>query len=194
MDIVGKLPVAPGGFKFLLTATDYFSKWIEAEPLVTIEEANIIRFVWRNIISRFGVPFAIITDNGRQFIGQKYRALLDEYGIKWDTSTLAYPQGNGQAEAANKAISYGLKRRLESRRGKWAKELAKVIPSDKTPTKPPRPLRSFGFLVTRFKDTRLPTKPLIPTRQKSLTARTRCVPNLWQKPYPFATLAYVPKQ
>ena len=90
MDIVGKLPVAPGGFKFLLTATDYFSKWVEAEPLVTIEESDVIRFVWRNIISRFGVPFAIITDNGGQFSGKKYRALLDEYGIKWDMIGVQY--------------------------------------------------------------------------------------------------------
>ncbi|XP_058217413.1 uncharacterized protein LOC131328488 [Rhododendron vialii] len=81
MNVVGKLPVAPDGFKFLLTAIDYFSKWVEAEPLVTIEETDVIRFVWRNIISRFGVPFAIITDNGRQFTCQKYRSLLDEYGL-----------------------------------------------------------------------------------------------------------------
>jgi ribonuclease HI len=139
MDIVGKLPVAPGGFKFLLTATDYFTKWVEAEPLVTIEESDVIRFVWRNIISRFGVPFAIITDNGGQFSGQKYRALLDEYGIKWDTSTPGYPQGNGQAEAANKAISSGLKRRLESRRGKWAEELPRVLWAYRT-----TPRRSTG--------------------------------------------------
>ncbi|XP_058223147.1 uncharacterized protein LOC131332856 [Rhododendron vialii] len=82
MDIVGKLPVAMGGFKFLLTATDYFSKWVKTEPLVTIEETDVIRFVWQNIISRFGVPFTIITDNKRHFIGQKYRSLLDEYCIK----------------------------------------------------------------------------------------------------------------
>lgn len=56
MDIVGELTVTPGGFKFLVTATDYHTKWIEAEPIVKIEEADVIRFIWRNIISRFGVP------------------------------------------------------------------------------------------------------------------------------------------
>lgn len=95
--------------------------------MVTIEEADVICFVWRNIISRFGVPFAIITDNGKQFTGQKYRALLNKYEIKWDTSTPRYPNGNGQAEASNKAISARLKRRLESRRGKWAEELSRVL-------------------------------------------------------------------
>ncbi|XP_058189194.1 uncharacterized protein LOC131306783 [Rhododendron vialii] len=82
MDIVDKLPVAPGEFKFFLTATDYFSKWVEVEHLVTIEETDVIRFVWRNIISRFGVPFAIITDNRQQFTMKKYQSLLDEYDIK----------------------------------------------------------------------------------------------------------------
>lgn len=72
MNIMGKLSVALGGFKFLLTATDYFFKWVEAEPMVHIEEADVICYVWRNIISHFGVPFPIITDNGKQLTGQKY--------------------------------------------------------------------------------------------------------------------------
>ena len=127
MDIVGKMPVAPGGFKFLITATDYFTKWVEAEALVTITEADVIYFVRRNIVTRFGVPFTIITDNGRQFVGQKYLAFLDQYGIKSSTSTPGYPKGNGQAEAANKAISSGIKRRLTNRRGKWAEELPTVL-------------------------------------------------------------------
>ncbi|XP_058211599.1 uncharacterized protein LOC131323773 [Rhododendron vialii] len=45
LNIVGKLPTAPGGFKFLITATDYFSKWVEVEPLVTITDADVRKFV-----------------------------------------------------------------------------------------------------------------------------------------------------
>ena len=64
IDIVGKLPTAPGGFKFLITGTDYFTKWVEAEPLVTITAADVKKFIWKNIVSRFGVPYAIMSDNG----------------------------------------------------------------------------------------------------------------------------------
>ena len=55
MDIVGKLPVAPGGKVFMLAMTDYFSKWIEAEAFVQVKEKEVISFIKRNILTRFGV-------------------------------------------------------------------------------------------------------------------------------------------
>ena len=70
LDLVGKLPTAPGGYKHLITATDYYTKWVEAEPLITITATDVERFLWKNIISRFGVPYAIISDNGTQFVAE----------------------------------------------------------------------------------------------------------------------------
>ena len=63
MDIVGVLPRAPGNKRFLLAAIDYFTKWVEAEPLAQIMEINVIRFIQRNILSMFGIPRAFILDN-----------------------------------------------------------------------------------------------------------------------------------
>ena len=48
-------------------------------------------------------------------------------GIKNRYSTLAYPQGNGQAEAINKVIVNGLKKRLDEAKGKWVKELPHIL-------------------------------------------------------------------
>ena len=42
MDIVGKLPKAPGGKVFMLAMTDYFSKWIEAETFAQVREKEVI--------------------------------------------------------------------------------------------------------------------------------------------------------
>ena len=42
-------------------------------------------------------------------------------------STLAYPQGNGQAETVNKVIVNGLKKRLDDAKGKWVEELSHVL-------------------------------------------------------------------
>ena len=64
MDIVGKLPTAPGKLSYLLMATDYFTKWIEAGAYATIQETKVIDFVWKNIICRFGLhkrSFVIMT-------------------------------------------------------------------------------------------------------------------------------------
>ncbi|RVW96435.1 Transposon Ty3-G Gag-Pol polyprotein [Vitis vinifera] len=63
MDIVGPLPIAAAQKKFLLVATDYFSKWVEVEAYVSIKDKDVTKFVWKNIICRFGIPQAIIADN-----------------------------------------------------------------------------------------------------------------------------------
>lgn len=80
MDIVRPMPKASGNRKVLLVATDYFTKWIEAEPLARINEPMVEKFVWKNIITRFGVPFSIISDNGSQF-HKKFRAFCAQYKI-----------------------------------------------------------------------------------------------------------------
>ncbi|KAI3825889.1 hypothetical protein L1987_07605 [Smallanthus sonchifolius] len=63
MDIVGKLPKS-GGKVFLLAMTDYFSKWIDAEAFVQVREKEVISFIKRNILTRFGIPAEIVCDNG----------------------------------------------------------------------------------------------------------------------------------
>ena len=64
IDIIGVLPIAKGGAKYAIVAVDYFTKWVEAEPLTKITTRKVISFVVRNIICRFGIPRTIVTDNG----------------------------------------------------------------------------------------------------------------------------------
>nr|XP_009388363.1 PREDICTED: uncharacterized protein LOC103975179 [Musa acuminata subsp. malaccensis] len=72
LDILGPLPPASGQRKYIIVGVDYFIRWVEAEPLATITESQVERFVWRNIITRFGLPQSIVTDNGPQFAGRKF--------------------------------------------------------------------------------------------------------------------------
>jgi ribonuclease HI len=67
VDIVGPLPTGKGNKKFVLVAVDYFTKWAEAEALATITTENVIKFLWKSIVCRFGIPYAMVTDNGKQF-------------------------------------------------------------------------------------------------------------------------------
>ena len=139
LDIVGPLPTAPGNRKFFIAATDYFTKWVEAEPLATIKEKDVKRFVWQNVVTRFGVPKILISDNGTQFDGRLFRGFCEDLKIEFYNSTPAYPQSNGQAEASNKTILDGLKKRLEKAKGKWAEELPSVLWAYRT-----TPRRSTG--------------------------------------------------
>ena len=45
MDIVNSLPIATAQKKFLLVATDYFSKWVDAEAYASIEDKDISKIV-----------------------------------------------------------------------------------------------------------------------------------------------------
>ncbi|CAH9078823.1 unnamed protein product [Cuscuta epithymum] len=135
MDIVGKLPEAPGQKVYMLAMTDYFSKWIEAEPFRQIRDTQVISFIKRNILSRFGIPSEIVCDNGSQFISIKTRRFCEKYNIKLEMSTPRYPQSNGQAESSNKIIISNLKKRLDKAQGKWADELPLILWADRTTPK-----------------------------------------------------------
>ena len=127
LDILGPFPRATGNRRFVLVAVDYFTKWAEAKALTNIRDVDVKKFVWKNIVTRFGVPNTLISNNGLQFDSRAFRDFYCDLGIMNRYSTPAYPQSNGQVEAVNKAILSGLKRRLDGAKGNWAEELPNVL-------------------------------------------------------------------
>ncbi|KAL4581685.1 hypothetical protein LXL04_006212 [Taraxacum kok-saghyz] len=133
--IRGKLPIAPGGKVFMLVMTDYLTKWIEAEAFAQVKEKEVVSFIKRNILTRFGILSEIICDNGSQFISKRTTDFCSAWGIKMITSTPVHPQANGQAESSNKIIVNNLKKRLDKKKGRWAEELPFVLWADRTTAK-----------------------------------------------------------
>ena len=64
LDIVGPFLRATGNKKWLFVGINYFMKWVEAEPFSNIRDIDAKRFIWRNMITRFGIPHTLISDNG----------------------------------------------------------------------------------------------------------------------------------
>ena len=95
---------------------DYFTKWVDAELLASIRDKDLIKFVWKNIITRFGIPKTIISDNGTQFNSKPFMRYCSELSIRNIYNSPAYPQSNGQAEASNKTVLDEIKKRLEDAR------------------------------------------------------------------------------
>ncbi|XP_016199941.1 uncharacterized protein LOC107640950 [Arachis ipaensis] len=132
VDLLGPFSVGPRQVKYLLVAIDYYTKWVEAEPLASISSANCRKFMWRQVITRFGIPEVVVSDNGTQFADKKFREFLAGLGIKQRFLSVEHPQTNGQVEAANKVILHGLKKRIDHKKGAWADELASVLWSYRT--------------------------------------------------------------
>lgn len=112
---------------YFTVAVDYFTKCVEAEPLATITAQQCKMFVWRNIISRFGAPIQVVTDNGRQFNSFTFKEFLQEFGINDTRAAVAYPQANGQVENTNPIVLDGIKKILEDAGGSWLEELQQIL-------------------------------------------------------------------
>jgi len=67
IEILGPFPLVIRQMKYLVVAIEYFTKWIEAEPVAQITAHKVQHFVWRNIVCRFGVPRRLVFDNGTHF-------------------------------------------------------------------------------------------------------------------------------
>ncbi|XP_057775328.1 uncharacterized protein LOC130994298 [Salvia miltiorrhiza] len=167
MDIVGKLPIAPGQKVYMLAVTDYFSKWIEAESFHQVRDKEVKGFIWKNMICRYGVPKEIVMDNGFQFISANFQDFCRFWNIKLSFSTPRYPQANGQAESSNKTIMNTLKKLLEKAKGRWADELPGVLWSYRTTTR-----TSTGetpFSLAYGMEAVIPTENEVPTARHELT-------------------------
>lgn len=127
IDLIGPLPLGKYRMKFAVIAIDYYTKWVEAEPLTEITEARTTGFIWKNIVCRFGIPHSLVSDNGTQFDSAGLRKLCSELGIRKHFSSVAHPQSNGQVEAVNKTIKNNLERKLEGGKGAWVDELPLVL-------------------------------------------------------------------
>ena len=161
LDIVGELPRSLGGKMYVLLATDYFTKWVEAEAYTTVNKADTINFIWKNIICRYGIPREIHADHGTQFQNAKLKELCDLYDIKLSFSSVSYPQGNGQAESTNKAIFGNIKKNLQEAKGKWLEELPAVVWAHRTTER--KSTWRTPFAMVYGSETVIPTEIGLPT-------------------------------
>ena len=165
LDIVGPFPKATRNKRYLLVGTDYFTKCVEAEPLANIRDVDTKKFVWKNIVTRFGIPRTLISDNGLQFVSKAFRRYCCDLGITNRYSTPAYPQGNGQAEIINKVIVNGLKKRLDDVKRKWVEELPHILWTYWTT--PHRSTRETPFSMTYGAEAIIPLATGFPTLRTS---------------------------
>ena len=112
---------------WILVATEYFTKWVEAVPLRKARGGAVANFIKENIIIRFEVPHRIINDNGTPFVNNDVRKMLEFYQVKHHYSSPYYPQGNGQAKATNKTLIKIISKMSQEYTGRWAVHLLDAL-------------------------------------------------------------------
>nr|GEV17510.1 reverse transcriptase domain-containing protein [Tanacetum cinerariifolium] len=122
----------PGKVKFLIVAMDYFTKWIEAKAVATIIGGQVKKFIWDNIVCRFGIPGEIISNNGKQFSDNPFKDWCDKLNITQRFASVKHPQSNRLVERANQSLREGIKARLGEGNKNWVEELPHVLWAHRT--------------------------------------------------------------
>jgi transposase InsO family protein len=136
LDFIGEVhPSSSAQHRWILTTTNYFTKWIEFVPTRQATDSVIIQFLENDILSRFGCPRRIITDNTVAFKSKKLVEFCTNYGITLSHSTTYYPQGNGLAESSNKSLIRIIKTLLQENKKSWHKKLIFSLWADRVSTK-----------------------------------------------------------
>ncbi|XP_020269345.1 uncharacterized protein LOC109844641 [Asparagus officinalis] len=122
IDFMGPFPNSFGNV-YILVAVEYMSKWVEAVACKTNDNKVVVKFLKENIFARFGVPRAIISDNGTHFCNRSFEALMRKYSITHKLSTPYHPQTSGQVEVTNRQIKQILEKTVNHNRKDWSVKL-----------------------------------------------------------------------
>jgi hypothetical protein len=160
LDFIGEIhPPSSGQHRWILTATDYFTKWIEAAPTRSTSHKVIISFL-EDIIARFGCPSRIVTDNAASFRSEPLVKFCEQFEISLVHSTPYYPQGNGLAESSNKGLIKLIKILLEDNKRAWDSKLKFTLWADRVTTK--RSLNTSPFQLVYGTEVVFPTQLALP--------------------------------
>jgi hypothetical protein len=137
IDFMGPFPPSFGK-NYILVAVDYVSKWVEAVALPTNDAKVVVKFLRHNIFSRFGVPRALISDQGTHFINKLMENLLKKYNVKHKIATPYHPQTSGQVEVSNRQIKKILEKTVSASRKDWSVKLDDALWAYRTAFKTPK--------------------------------------------------------
>jgi Integrase core domain. len=126
IDFMGPFPPS-FGCMYILVAVEYVSKWVEAIATKNNDHKTVTQFIKSNILSRFGTPKAIISDQGTHFCNKPFENLMHKYGVTHKVSLSYHPQTNGQAELANREIKHILEKTVNPSRKDWSLRLTDAL-------------------------------------------------------------------
>jgi hypothetical protein len=166
LDIIGPInPSSSQQHKYILTTTDYFTRWSEVAPLKVVNTNQVVSFLNSHIITRFGVPECLVFYNASYFSSLDMNIFSLEKGIKLKYSASYYPQGNGLAESTNKNLIKIIKRTVSENHKNWHNALYNALWADRVT--PKASVGNSPFFLIYGREAILPPHVLLPSLQLS---------------------------
>lgn len=100
--------------KILLLVVDACTKWIEVFVVTDMTTENTVYLLKSQLLTRFGLPKTIVTDNQRTFTSSEFKLFCDNFGIKHILTPSYHPQSNGQVERYVQTTKKSLRKLMET--------------------------------------------------------------------------------
>ncbi|GJX37490.1 reverse transcriptase domain-containing protein [Tanacetum coccineum] len=147
IDFMGPFPKSHK-FEYILVAADYVSKWTEAKSLPTNDARVVVTFL-KKLFCRFGMPKALISDDGTHFCNKIMENIMKRYGANHHFSTSYHPQTSGQVENTNRALKIILEKTVKDNPAIWLRKLDDALWAFRTAYKTPTGTTPYKLIYGR---------------------------------------------
>eukprot|EP00253_Pinus_taeda_P034820 PITA_34820 len=96
------------GTRYIVTMTEYLTKWVEAQLVKDCTGATVANFLFEYALTRFGCMKVSMSDKGTHFLNETINVLIEVFQVYHQKSTQYHPQANGIVEAFNKILENAL--------------------------------------------------------------------------------------
>ena len=124
VDVMGPFKETVRGNRFVIVIGDYFTKWMEAYPVPNHKAETVATTLVDNFFSRFGIPQALHSDQGRDFESKLFQDVCRILDIDKTRTTPWHPQSDGMVERFNRTLQTLLKQTIQQNQEDWDQQIA----------------------------------------------------------------------
>jgi transposase InsO family protein len=126
IDFLGPLPKTANGNEHILMIVDQFTKWVECIPLPSQTAEATAKAAVNQFFTKFGFPFQILSDQGRNFESKLFAAVCDALHIHKTRTTPYRPSANGQVERYNRTLMDAVRCYIGKSQNRWDEHLSQI--------------------------------------------------------------------
>jgi hypothetical protein len=127
IDFIGPLERTLEGNRYIIVATDYFTKWPEAKAVPTATAKETAKFLYESIICQHGIPSVILSDRGKHFVNDTIALLKEEIGFRHRLASAYHPQSNGLTERFNGTLCRAISKCIQTTDVDWDQLIPSIL-------------------------------------------------------------------
>jgi transposase InsO family protein len=120
-------PTKRTGARYIIIVTEYLTRWEEVALVTNFSAETTTHFLFEKLITRFGCPRVLMSDQGTHFIKKFINSMNEEFEVHHQKSTPYHPQENGTIEAFNKILENALTKIYNVNRDDWYLKIPVVL-------------------------------------------------------------------